>query len=61
MMVERTFFHVWLHGLPTEHVQALRDVRKGNATKKQLAIVATMPQAFVTAATTERTADGNQG
>ena len=60
-MVERSSFHVWLHGLPTEYIQALRDVRKGNATKRQEAIVATMPPAFVTAATTERTADGNQG
>ena len=60
-MVERTTFHVWLHGLPTEHIQALRDVRKGSATKKQLAIIATMPQDYVTAATTERTTDGNQG
>ena len=60
-MAERTSFHVWLHGLPTEHVQALRDARKGPITPKQKAILATMPPAFVMAATTERTKDGNQG
>ena len=70
-----TAFHDWLHALPIEHVQALRDFRSAakaahpgalNAMANALdegtapAMIAQMPRAFVIALNHERTAPNGQ-
>jgi hypothetical protein len=62
-MAERTEFHLWLHGLPSTHLVALRAAKIGQTlSPDQKTLLAQMPAAFVTAATTRKdTSNGNQG
>jgi hypothetical protein len=61
-MAERTDFHLWLHGLPSTHLVALRAAKSGQMlSADQKTFLAQMPPAFVAAATRKDTSNGNQG